>query len=931
MREWMQALLERSISAGWLVLAVVVLRLILRRAPKWTAPLLWGLVGVRLVMPFSIQSPWSLVPPSGLGTAVPTPPAPVTAPVPAVPWSPSETPVNTVTQLPPDTSALQDTWAVFMVVWVIGAAVMLLYALVSAVILRRRLRTAVLLEKNLYETEQPGAPFVMGLFRPRIYLPFGLPETERRYVLLHERAHLRRGDPWWKLLAFLLLSVYWFHPLLWLAYVLLGRDLELACDERAVRELSMEARADYSQSLLHCSVPRRYLAACPLAFGEVGVKTRVKNVLNSRKPAFYVVLAALLLCILAAVCFLTDPPCPRAILANGRLYYDTELIFDQLPNGAVEIGMLKSTTHRDRALPTEEFCGSNLEEGYPGCDLYQCPDAPATIYLKAQDGQILSFQAEEVLLDGIVYQDLPAGEERTGDRYLRLLADGTDVRIQTTWTPAGMEVRFGLRSADGTDYAETARGGSGETVLRNLPKGTYQMFVQNLSAHGMNPGDVGVFNLCAARPAAWTAAWSAPVEKWVDLRETPDLETAVNTTFATGLTLEWTRERVTLKDESTGKTSELYSGMPVWDVYLTDLSGDGVEEICSTVSWGSGLIDSRVEVYDRAAGVCHELADRGNRDFSLELRDGALLVRETENQKTTLHKVHLREGQLLLEPIGPASEDSDICQLPLAEDANPVGDLLRTICSSPVEASSTAAYIQAHQAEYDRLVALEQETLRYCFREFLAGQGQGLRGAVMECACQEIMVSWGMKQEDVECPYGGAEEWFYLMAHCASMARLECTPQELKETSPAWYLLLEAAEGEVRDLTPYHVNRALYEELDLPADFPLDALCVYAVYSDGAYAEGAGAELYRRFMKAPEETLEHIATLLDWNIPCRGTAASNVVFLLAFDAQYFDTVEEGKTPFRDLMKRLRVEYPDGGEAQVLDLLEEELKRMEEHA
>lgn len=310
MAEVFQKLLNMSIAAGWLILAVVVLRFVLKKAPKRFVLLLWAVVGLRLALPWSIESALSLIPsaatlPEGimmertpsLDTGIPALNnainpgfAAAFAPEPAASANP-----------------LQVLLPIASLIWLAGAAAMLIWALASWLRLRSRMRTAVRLEGNVYESEMAGGPFVLGLFRPRIYLPFGLGEAERGHVLAHEREHIRRGDQVVKLLGFLLLCLHWFNPLVWLAYALLCRDIELACDERVVRNMGSGERADYSQTLLELSRPKRFVSVCPLAFGEAPVKGRVKSVLSYKKPAFWLVVLAIVVCIGAAVCFLTDP------------------------------------------------------------------------------------------------------------------------------------------------------------------------------------------------------------------------------------------------------------------------------------------------------------------------------------------------------------------------------------------------------------------------------------------------------------------------------------------------------------------------------------------------------------------------------------------------------------------------------------------------
>ena len=304
-------LLNLSISASWLVLVVLALRLVLKRAPKWVNVLLWGMVALRLMLPFSIESALSLIPSAETLSpeAVQFDPAPtITSGVelidnavnPSLSESFAAAPLASVNPL--------YVWTYLAGwVWLIGLAAMLLYALVSYLRLRRRVSASIPLRENIYVCDEVPSPFILGIVRPRIYLPSALDEAQRGSVLSHERAHLARRDHWWKPLGFALLAVYWFNPLLWLAYTLLCRDIELACDERVLRGMDAGQVKAYSSALLACSVPRRMIAACPLAFGEVGVGARVKNALRYKKPAFWVVAASVIVCIVVAVCFLTNP------------------------------------------------------------------------------------------------------------------------------------------------------------------------------------------------------------------------------------------------------------------------------------------------------------------------------------------------------------------------------------------------------------------------------------------------------------------------------------------------------------------------------------------------------------------------------------------------------------------------------------------------
>ena len=340
--------LHMSIAASWLILAVIALRLLLRKAPKWIRCILWGIVAIRLICPVSFESTLSLVPnaediasamvrfsgesmaadggptivspieigggasmdvrsdgigggasmdvrPDGMGGGVPV----AVRPDGTVPGGHSLA-AESRANLP---YLWMETGGIL---WMIGC--LLGYALIGYLRLRGSVSEAILLRDNIWIGDRVPSPFILGMFRPRIYLSSSAEESQMGYMLAHEQAHIRRGDHWWKLLGYLLLAVYWFNPLSWVAYILLSRDMELACDEKVIRGLDEAEKKSYLFALLNCSIQRRMVLACPPAFGEVGVKQRVKAVLDYKKPGFWVVLASVFLCLIVAVCFLTTSP-----------------------------------------------------------------------------------------------------------------------------------------------------------------------------------------------------------------------------------------------------------------------------------------------------------------------------------------------------------------------------------------------------------------------------------------------------------------------------------------------------------------------------------------------------------------------------------------------------------------------------------------------
>ena len=445
MNELFLKIVNMSISASWLVLVVLILRFVLKKAPKWVNILLWGIVAIRLICPFSFESALSLIP-----SAETFPEKVISGP--SFDVQTGITPVdNRINDYLGDryfegvtvpANNGNNIMTILTIVWTIGILLLVAYTVISYWRLRRKVDTAVRYKDNIFQSENVKSPFVLGIIKPRIYLPFNMNGQDLEHVVAHEQAHIHRKDHWWKPFGFLLLTIHWFNPLVWLAYVLLCRDIELACDERVIKELGNEQRADYTQALVACSVNRRMIAACPLAFGEVGVKDRVKSVMNYKKPAFWGVVLAVIVCVFVAVCFLTNP-----VTKNN----------------------------------------------------------------------------------------------------------GTDGTV-TEWF----------------DYLET-------------------------------PDEM---------------VWDGRLE--INLPEFP------------GVTFRWYPEKMEAVTEE--GIVPLFHGMPIWNTYFCDLTGDRIPDLCSTYTFGSGIIDSRIIIYNYANGASYELSDRGYFDFTLRFNeaDGYLYVDKTK-------------------------------------------------------------------------------------------------------------------------------------------------------------------------------------------------------------------------------------------------------------------------------------------------------------
>ena len=388
-------ILNVSFSATWVVLGVVLARLVLKKAPRNLVCGLWALVALRLLFggieaPFSLIPSSEIIPPESLYDQAPVIHSGVSSIDEAVNpvYSESLRPMPGASVNP-----LQVWLAVFANLWFLGMIAMALWAAISWFRVWRQVRESIPADDGVYLCDRIGSPFIFGLFRPRIFLPSDMSGESRCHVVAHERAHLARRDHWWKPLGFALLTVNWFNPAMWLAYVLLCRDIEMACDEKVVRNFGVEEKKAYSAALLNCSVNPRRITACPLAFGEVGVKQRIKSVLHYKKPAFWIILAAAVLTAVLAMGLLTDPVDRISeIRYNGNLYVLTDRDYSFLP---VEdpVGILGSILHRTTEHPSEELQATNLDKSLTGSPLYLEEEQ---LFLVKSDGSCMAFKLRTI-------------------------------------------------------------------------------------------------------------------------------------------------------------------------------------------------------------------------------------------------------------------------------------------------------------------------------------------------------------------------------------------------------------------------------------------------------------------------------------------------------------------------------------------------------
>lgn len=562
-------LLNMSLTASVVIIFVLLLRFLLKKAPKVISYALWGIVLFRLLCPVSIESDFSLfglldtpVAESGSFTSrieyipnniVHTEYPNIVLPVPGVSDAINDALPQGEEQLRAD--PLEAPMAIATYVWMAGILAMGIYAAVSYIQLRRKLITASPLRDNIYLADEITSPFVMGLFRAKIYLPSFMEEQEQSFILMHEQHHIRRFDHIIKALAFAALCIHWFNPLVWLAFVLANKDMEMSCDEAVIRKMGKDIRADYSALLLTLATGRRIIAGAPLAFGEGDTKGRIKNLANWKKPAFWVILAAVIACIVLAVCLLTNP------VTSVRNPWVKEYV----PGAEGILGDVDKekfeNVSEDFAIGADQYGRAVFKDPQKAFDTFVVLYAEGIALIQEQN-------------------DLPP------------ISNGNYSAYKT----------FGWQTTSGPEEAQEQA--AFVTKFLDIYENS---FTKEIPAE--NTG------IPTTEPAPLAT-------KWFDYLDTPDemkwdgrLE--INLPEFPDVTFRWYPEKIEAVTEK--EIVPLYYGTPIWNTYFCDLTGDGLPELCSTYTYGSGIVDSRIIVYDYANGVSYEMNDRGYHDFSLRL------------------------------------------------------------------------------------------------------------------------------------------------------------------------------------------------------------------------------------------------------------------------------------------------------------------------
>lgn len=799
--------LNMSIAASWLILAVMLIRFVLKRAPKWITVLLWCIVALRLAVPFSFESALSLIPSAetfNIHNIQYETPA-ISSGIPAV--NNTVNPVLGEAFAPNPVGSVNPLYVwtlVVSVIWLIGIAAMLLYAVISYVRVHRSVAERVPCEGNIFLCDHVKSPFILGLVAPKIYLPSNLDAMAMEPVIAHEKAHLARRDHWWKPMGFLILTVHWFNPLCWIAYVLLCRDIELACDEKVIRQMDLNGKKQYSTALLECSTGRRLVTICPLAFGEVGVKERVKNVLNYKKPAFWVIVVAVIACAVVTVCFATNPSEENTI---KQIEADRVVISHEIEDGVYDV----QTTITDEETVAEIVLMHNTiqmqEMSRPMAQdrfvltFYSGEDTVTTWWIALwDDGTIITAADTFGLGNHVVTNDFDY------DRLAEILNSSIDAANTVGGRKLTLDDVIMLsQKGDALTWSDFERYqgqdiGSGLYIMRYEIDGLFDVLVGGVPNVTPMYIYLRVHNEADDSIDIRTENVSTFIETHRnDVPVKPDLSTLFD---------EQSAIRQAIMEHNKSSNSRAYdvaccSFVTLESISGTPLAGSGAQKI-TFYGWALyeeyKVTDSGLET---VIGSHVPVALSFNLDeidyvmtYTLteywEPRDGGYYAQDIR-EKFPAHIVEdgMDSQKFIL-------QQTQECYAQAAASAGldtnkVIGSLIETICSSPALSSNPKDYIDEHSIEYRELTYYGRYALKYCFARFEKGGETGLDGQIMMQVCGDIATGWGEEPLVFSLPDNGVltgQMWYSAFRNNALSLMAHYTEIEFAERYPASYLLL---------------------------------------------------------------------------------------------------------------------------------------------
>ncbi|NBI11357.1 hypothetical protein D1641_15280 [Colidextribacter sp. OB.20] len=781
-------ILNMSIAASWLILAVVLLRFLLKKAPKWIAVLLWGIVALRLVVPFSFESALSLIPSAETFNAhniqYETPA--ISSGIPAV--NNAVNPVLGETFAPNSVGSINPLYIWTLVVsaiWLVGIAAMLLYAVISYVRVRQSVAERVPYEGNIFLCDYVKSPFILGLVRPKIYLPSSMDEAAMGPVIAHEKAHLARRDHWWKPLGFLILTVHWFNPLCWVTYVLLCRDIELACDEKVIRQMDLDGKKQYSTALLECNTGRRLVTICPLAFGEVGVKERVKNVLNYKKPAFWLIAVAVVACGVVTACFATnpvteEPSTPNAerptLIVDGNVYVNPYMPVSYLPYGYQSAGKLTREQANNTGLEGIEYFVHPSETE----DFYTYQECGTPIDLNTVDSE----QRQWAYMRWIqVKDDGVEGRKLTLDDVVMLSQKGDALSWSDFERYQGWEIGSGLyimRYEIDELFDVLVGGVPDETPMyialrvHNEADDSIDIRTEDVStfveAHRNDvPKVIGLKPDGGGEPAPEEPNFSTLSEEQAVIHQAilERNRSADPTGFVSCASF---AEIACIVADGSDFSEYIHYGWALYEEYrvtdngLKTVRGSHVPVAITFREDPSGTLT--LEEYWQPRDGSYYAQDIREKFPAHIVEDGM------DSQKFILQQTQ----ECYAQAVAATGLDTD----------QVIGSLIETICSGPALSSNPGDYIEAHPIEYRELTYYGRYTLKYCFTKFLKGGQTDLRGHIMRAAMDDIA-----PEAQLKLYAETGQEYFDAWKDAAKSVGKQHDMEWIEENQPAIYLLLQ--------------------------------------------------------------------------------------------------------------------------------------------
>ncbi len=733
MEKILLSVLNMSLTASYLIVFIMFLRLPLKRAPKVISYLLWGFVAFRLICPFAFESTFSFMPANITSVSHDFVSQQNLQINNGSIGNPAVTRIFFSSSVDASVNSVPLYIQIGSYIWILGIIAMVIYSIVSFLTIKRHLQSAEYIECNIYETTNLRTPFVLGVFRPRIYIPAGLMKEEKRYIICHEETHIHRFDHIIKPFAFLVLSIHWFNPLVWIAFVLMSNDMELSCDEKVIKVMGEDIKKAYSASLLSFALGKRILNGSPLAFGEGHIKARIKNILDYKTPALWVIVVTIVCFVVLGIGLLSDPKQEVSVL-------DEQIIPEEL-----------QFVRTDSITPT----GSQKNEIGGGTQgLSSTEDSTSH--------EIIHFLNEEIRVIVSLSGDDAQLAEDVIMNYMIKSAAWPGIDLQTLDECYLLRVTY----SDGTITDYYAYLLNGNAVMQMGMNGRYSRIdndlYENLVKLVQNSTET---DESLVRPINIT-----------ENAERSNLDVYITNAVYTANTMHYNNGDLASEAHTVLKIVENDNMVTVYVMVLYlefKYSDNGFSE-----SGGSHM----------PVAITFEKNDFGGytlREYWMP-QDGSQYTSSIKQKfPSDIYNDALDTQKYIITHIQSCYERAiEYYKCDVVEE---IGGLIETIASSPAHMSNPQAYIQEHKTEYRKLIYYGNHTLRYCFALFEQGGQTGLEGQIMASACRDILG----KAEDIVPLANTGQDWYEAFRESAIDLKQQYGDAYLKKNQPGCWLLMQ--------------------------------------------------------------------------------------------------------------------------------------------